>query len=144
MDKQADVAVDAMLRLSQPKRRMWQPDEDNVLTSLVQAHGATGWTVIADAFVERTGVQRNGKQCRERWCDHLDPDLITDTLTEEEKKTLHALHEKFGTQWTEYREHMPHRSSIWFKNFINGDKRRKRRHSENQATDRHISMDSPR
>jgi hypothetical protein len=142
MDQQA--CVTAMLRLSKSKRRMWQSDEDKALTELVRVHGAKDWSEIAKVFRETTGVERNGKQCRERWCDHLHPDLLTEQLTQEEKTALQELYPKYGTQWTQYRKNLPRRSCIFFKNYVNGLKRRRRTQLKRRVADGDNGPDAPR
>lgn len=46
---------------------IWTADQDEKLKELVAQHGMS-WTKIGELFRER-----NGKQCRERWYNHLDP-----------------------------------------------------------------------
>ena len=46
---------------------IWTGEQDERLKELVSQHGM-GWTKIGEVFGER-----NGKQCRERWYNHLDP-----------------------------------------------------------------------
>jgi hypothetical protein len=46
---------------------IWTAEQDEKLKELVSQHGM-GWTKIGEVFGER-----NGKQCRERWYNHLDP-----------------------------------------------------------------------
>ena len=46
---------------------IWTVEQDERLKELVSQHGM-GWTKIGEVFGER-----NGKQCRERWYNHLDP-----------------------------------------------------------------------
>ena len=48
----------------------WSPEEDTRLCNLVSQFGAQKWGIIA---AEMPG--RNGKQCRERWHNHLDPSI---------------------------------------------------------------------
>ena len=52
------------------KRRPWNPDEDEQLRHLVEVHGVKNWALIATQL-----NMRNGKQCRERWRNHLRPEL---------------------------------------------------------------------
>ena len=48
--------------------------EDSVICRLVNQHGLEDWTRIADKLKEGClGVRRTGKQCRERWYNHLSP-----------------------------------------------------------------------
>lgn len=56
--------------LSKPKplRGPWTKEEDAKLVGLVARHGSEKWVVIASEM-----STRSGKQCRERWHNHLDP-----------------------------------------------------------------------
>lgn len=47
----------------------WGQDEDQMLTMLVQK-GFKNWGHLAAHMPGRTS-----KQCRERWCHHLDPSI---------------------------------------------------------------------
>jgi len=46
----------------------WTLDEDDQVRSLVAQHGTKKWSLIAQNLEGRLG-----KQCRERWYNHLDP-----------------------------------------------------------------------
>ncbi|CAN1187113.1 Transcription factor MYB118, partial [Linum perenne] len=48
----------------------WSPEEDRLLSHLVGVHGPKCWSVIAKVLGGRTG-----KQCRDRWYNHLKPDI---------------------------------------------------------------------
>lgn len=48
----------------------WCPNEDAQLVELVKQYGGKHWARIASMLPGRTG-----KQCRERWCNNLDPSL---------------------------------------------------------------------
>ena len=50
------------------KRRPWGPEEDDHLRELVQIYGIKSWAAIATNL-----SNRSGKQCRERWRNHLRP-----------------------------------------------------------------------
>lgn len=56
----------------------WREEEDTILLAYVKNHGPKNWSKIAkkinaDVF---TGCEyRRGKHCRERWFNHLDPNL---------------------------------------------------------------------
>ena len=53
-------------------RRVWAPQEDEAIRVLVQRFGTKSWSVIADhIFTDYGVVGRSGKQCRERWHNHL-------------------------------------------------------------------------
>lgn len=46
----------------------WSPEEDVMLSRLVDKFGARNWSLIA-----RGVPGRSGKSCRLRWCNQLDP-----------------------------------------------------------------------
>lgn len=54
-------------RFAQYFAEIWTAEQDEKLKELVAQYGM-GWTKIGEVFGER-----NGKQCRERWYNHLDP-----------------------------------------------------------------------
>lgn len=62
---------------------MWTKEEDDKLKSLVQVYGPKNWSLIAKHFEGRIG-----KQCRERWHNHLNPDIKKEKWSEEEDSTL--------------------------------------------------------
>ena len=48
----------------------WTEEEDRLVVELVEKHGAKKWSLIAQNLPGRIG-----KQCRERWHNHLNPDI---------------------------------------------------------------------
>mmetsp|Transcript_58255 Transcript_58255/g.161521 ORF Transcript_58255/g.161521 Transcript_58255/m.161521 type:complete len:175 (-) Transcript_58255:1819-2343(-) len=53
-------------------RRTWSTTEDDAIRQLVKKHGTRSWSVIADHIVSDFNITgRSGKQCRERWHNHL-------------------------------------------------------------------------
>ena len=61
----------------------WSSDEDACLVKLVERLGAQKWGNIALEM-----ENRNGKQCRERWHNHLDPSIKKEPWSVEEEITL--------------------------------------------------------
>ncbi|XP_028051193.1 transcription factor MYB119-like [Camellia sinensis] len=51
-------------------KEQWTDEEDKKLLNLVTQHGVRKWAQIAENMVGRAG-----KQCRERWHNHLRPDI---------------------------------------------------------------------
>nr|GMD94619.1 transcription factor MYB44-like [Ipomoea batatas] len=49
-------------------RGPWSPEEDELLTRLVEKHGARNWSLISKSI-----PGRSGKSCRLRWCNQLSP-----------------------------------------------------------------------
>lgn len=65
---------------SKLSKRPWTQEEDKTLVMAVQASGPKqDWSDIA-----RVLPGRCGKQCRERWVNHLSPSVCKDAWTEEE------------------------------------------------------------
>lgn len=64
-------------------------EEDNLVMSLVKKHGAKNWTYIAKNLPGRIG-----KQCRERWHNHLNPEIKKERWTEEEDQAIIEAHKK--------------------------------------------------
>lgn len=52
--------------------RVWTPEEDDAIRHLVAKYGTKTWSIIAEQIVKEFGIEgRTGKQCRERWHNHL-------------------------------------------------------------------------
>ena len=67
------------------KKRSWTSEEDAYLIKLVHKYGAQKWTSIADNLpgTYKVDLGRIGKQCRERWHNHLNPAIKKDEWSEE-------------------------------------------------------------
>ena len=53
-------------------RRVWTAEEDEAIRRLVDKHGTSNWTFIADSLaLSCNSPGRSGKQCWERWHNHL-------------------------------------------------------------------------
>jgi hypothetical protein len=75
-------------------KKAWSTDEDDLLRGLVLRLGTENWSTIAAFLVSRTG-----KQCRERWLNHLTGDVNKGDWTEEEDNTILAMQKIYGNQW---------------------------------------------
>lgn len=89
----------------------WTREEDETIISFVQQYGTKNWTKLAGLLPGRIG-----KQCRERWRNHLDPEVNRDPWTQDEDNILIELHEKLGNQWVKIAESLPGRSDNCVKN----------------------------
>jgi hypothetical protein len=73
----------------------WTSEEDQVILGFVDHNGVKDWAKLAGLLPGRTG-----KQCRERFKNHLDPALRHRAWTTAEDDQLVELHAKYGNQWT--------------------------------------------
>ncbi|XP_038971384.1 transcription factor MYB3R-5-like isoform X5 [Phoenix dactylifera] len=82
----------------------WTKEEDDCIVELVAKHGSKKWSVIAKSLPGRIG-----KQCRERWHNHLNPAIKKDAWTPEEEVTLMHSHQIYGNKWAEIAKFLPGR-----------------------------------
>ena len=88
----------------------WTADEDRIIAACVD-DGITKWSEIADRVPGRVG-----KQCRERWFNHLDPSLKQGGWTEGEDAILVDAQSRWGDAWTRIAKLLPGRSETAVKN----------------------------
>lgn len=115
------------------RRGPWTPDEDARLLALVHASGLanTSWVHISHQLNDA----RSPKQCRERYCQNLDPRLSHGPITEDEARTIEAYVNTKGTHWADIARILGGRSDNAVKNWWNGSKNRRRRN--HLAANRH-------
>ena len=97
----------------------WTDEEDKLVLELVSKHGAMKWTQIAEHLPGRIG-----KQCRERWHNHLNPKIKKNAWSMEEEYILTLCHtSKNG--WAEIAEKLEGRTDNTIKNHWNSSMKKK-------------------
>jgi hypothetical protein len=115
------VANSRVFYKAKSAKQAWTEQEDQTLLQKVQEFGPHKWSNVATFLDNRTG-----KQCRERWIDHLDPAVNKGPWTKEEDRKIVKLHREYGNQWMRIVQELgTNRTANAVKNHWNGSLKRK-------------------
>ncbi|KAA0176441.1 hypothetical protein FNF27_02137 [Cafeteria roenbergensis] len=118
-------------RVEARARGAWSKQDDEDLRRLVLDYGgpeAAKWSMIAKDLGER-----DGKQCRDRWYNHVDPTINHSHWTDEEDDVLFCGQVVIGNRWSEIARIVNRRTENMVKNRYNSRARQRwleRKHSE--------------
>ncbi|KAH8060119.1 RNA polymerase II transcription regulator recruiting protein [Aureococcus anophagefferens] len=119
-DEKLCLAVKAKVLRAGLVKGAFTEEEDKIIIECMREGGLT-WMQIAERIPGRIG-----KQCRERWTNHLDPNLKKGGWTHEEDTILAEAQQRWGNAWTKIAKLLPGRAENAVKNRWNSAFRRKK------------------
>lgn len=100
-------------------RKLWMTHEDEVLQELARRHGIKAWSLIArelNLTIHNGLAIRLGKQCRERYFNHLDPAVNKKEWSNYEDFTILKKKLELGNRWCQIAKFLDGRTENQVKN----------------------------
>lgn len=108
--------------------KAWTKEEDSLLLSIVQSMKMPmKWSLVAQKLPERTG-----KQCRERYVNHLNPRLKVTDWSPLEDATIFHLYNTLGSHWAKMSKIVIGRTDNGIKNRFHNLRRQLEREDEHR------------
>ncbi|KAL4483607.1 hypothetical protein ABPG72_006673 [Tetrahymena utriculariae] len=122
----------------------WTEEEDQKLKEIIQKKGSNSnkWNEIAKDLYSSSVSKtfRKGKQCRERWNNHLDPDMKRGQWTDEEDLHLLQLSYENGSKWSFIAKQLKERTENAVKNRYKSLLRKEEKENKVQSSQSLISL----
>ena len=100
-----------MKSISDNRKLPWNYYDDYRLKDVIAQYGFISWTEISSLV-----PGRSAKQCRERWVNHLSPDVKNGDWTPEEDRIIICLQRVYGNKWSKISKMIPKRTDNAVKN----------------------------
>ena len=95
----------------------WTPEQECLLYDLVKTHGTHNWSLVAEKMnIQFPTAEKTSKQCRERWCNQLDPTLNHSPWAKQEEGQLILSHMKHKNRWCDIAADLKGRHNNMIKN----------------------------
>jgi hypothetical protein len=101
------------------KHRQWSEPEDRLLVAMVARLGTGRWSEVSQYLFCRTG-----KQCGERYKNHLDPQIDRSPWKPHEILIIETFRKENGNRWSKLSRLLPGRPTNTIKNYCNNMKRK--------------------
>lgn len=123
-----------------PPRSIWTPSQDDKLSIIVNQieqetnEPVRNWTKVSKTLLELHNIDRSAKQCRERWHNHVSPNVNKGPWTDEEITILYEGIKTHGQSWSAIAALLPGRTDNSIKNKYYCEVRKKQNQKNNSSS----------